>query len=56
MPTAVFSAPLTYKAVRSNQLQSYFISQDGGVAMGDVGKRASMHKHRVPLRIQTTHM
>lgn len=43
---AVFSALLTYKALGSNQFQGYFISQDGGVAMGDVGKRARVDKHR----------
>lgn len=52
----LFSAPLTYKALRSNQLQGYFISQDGGVAMGNVGKWASMDKHRVSLWSQTAHM
>lgn len=52
----IFSAPLTYKALRSNQLQSYFISQDGGVAVGDVGKRAGMDKHRGSLWIQMTCM
>lgn len=51
---ATFCAPLTYKALRSHQLQSYFISQDGGVAMGDVGKWASVDKHRSSLQIKTT--
>lgn len=53
---ANFLAPLTYKALGSNQLQSYFISQDGGVAVGDVGKRAGMDKHGGSLRIQTSHV
>lgn len=50
------SALLTNKALGSHQLQSDFVGQDGGVAVGDVGEGAGVDKHGVSLRIQTTHM
>lgn len=45
---------LTHEALGPDQLQSYFISQDGGVAMGDVGEGARMDKHRGSLRVCVT--
>lgn len=43
------SAPLTYEALRSHQLQSYFICQDGGVSVCDVGERTGVNEHRSSL-------
>lgn len=40
----------TYKSFRPYKLQSDFISQDGGVPMGDVGERPGVNKHWVSLR------
>ena len=45
----IVGAGLTYESLRPNQLQRYLVSQDGGVAVGDVGKGAGMDEDRSPL-------
>lgn len=37
--------PLTYKAILPYNLEGQLVSQDGGVAVGNVGKWPCVHKH-----------